>query len=939
MGGKSKPTIGYWYSMLIHFGLGRGPFDSILEFRGGDKTAWIGEQTVNGVIEVDAPNLWGGEKAEGGIKGQLHVMMGAPSQMPSALLAGVLGPDQSAYRGRATVAYNGRYGAFNPYPKAAAFKVCRVLKGWDNDVCWYPARAAISAGPAQTPLTIAENFAGGLGGYTVTSGSGAAYSVAGGTLTIEGALAGHISRPITEGLLHRVKLEFFYQSPGPDDFATFDLHDTIGYVFGFNILREAAFIPPPRRPTAYAVATGVSDSSSTPLTVGELLPSTWYSFEAVWNGSTGYDTTIRLVATGAIIGTAHLAVSNRPSVRTLMFRKETAAGSGGRGLFRAIEVVVFPPLSGTYMNPAHILYDSITSAEMQGEPVSLVDDANFRAAADRLHTEGFGLCTKYDPSSETVEAFQQRICNIIGGSLSQSRIDGKYYLTLIRGDYVLASLPILQDDDILEYQEEPSDPVESVNQVTVEWFDPVKREKRSTSPLQALGAIQAAGGVIAEVAAYPEIPTESLALRVGARDLSHKSIPLKRFELTTNRIPYAWRASQFFRLQAPRRGIADMVCMVGEIDAGTPRSGTIRLLAIQDVSGMPTTTYVAAEPGVDTSPSQAPTIPAFQVAFEAPYAGLVASMTRAELSALASDAGYLLVAATRPTSGLNFDLWSRTAGAAFVDRGSGDWCPGAVVVEAAGPTGTAFTLAQATNLANIMVGHGALWGGEICRVDAINASALTVTLGRGCIDTVPQSHAAGETILFYGAEAASDAREYSAGEMVEAKVRTRTTSQLLDLALAPTLAVTMARRAARPYPPGLLRITDPGNASMAYPADAFGQLTVTWAHRDRVLQQDQLINESAASVGPEAGTTYTVRYYLNNVLANTQAGIAGTAATPYTLTGDGAVRIEVEAVRGGLVSRQPAIARFAYTVVAPNLLLTEAGDTLTTEAGDRFILE
>ena len=129
----------------------------------------------------------------------------------------------------------------------------------------------------------------------------------------------------------------------------------------------------------------------------------------------------------------------------------------------------------------------------------------------------------------------------------------------------------------------------------MEWFDPIKKKKRTTTPLQSLGSIQSIGGIVGEVASYPEIPFEPLALRVAARDLAQKSTPLKRFRLTTNRVPYAWRAGDYFRLQAPRRGIADMVCMLGEIDAGTPRSGSMRLVAIQDVSTMPETVYVTPE--------------------------------------------------------------------------------------------------------------------------------------------------------------------------------------------------------------------------------------------------------------------------------------------------------------------------------------------------------
>ena len=861
MGGKSKPTIGYWYSMLIHFGLGRGPLDALLAFRGGDKTAWEGEQTENGVIQVDAENLWGGEKAEGGIKGQLHVMMGAQDQMPSALLADVLGPDQSAYRGRATVIYNGRYGAFNPYPKAASFKVRRILKGWDGDVCWYPEKAEIAIPVPDT-----------------------------------GPVAG-----------------YFRVEAGAQVFKNTDIY---GYA-------DTTFVGTGREIAMYAVAIRNVALPGTPRTFAE----------AYANDPVGYGPSIGAysVEEGPSAGVAGIQAQRICPIGYA----SSVVGDASSALGPTNPSVVCTLNSDLLgMNPAHILYDSLTSADMQGEPLELINEASFAAAADRLFTEGFGLCTEYDPGSETVEAFQQRICNVIGANLSQSRTNSEYYLTLVRGDYDLESLPVLGDDDILEYSEETTDPLESVNQVSVEWFDPVKKEKRTTTPIQALGAIQAAGGVLSETISYPEIPSEDLALRVGARDLRQKSLPLKRFNLTTNRKPYNWRAGQFFRLQAPRRGIVDMVCVLGEIGAGVRRSGAMTLKALQDDSGMPTTTYVEGEPGVDTSAGSNPTVPENQAAFEASYVDLVASMTTAELAALAPDVGFLLAAAAQPSAGLNFDLWSRAAGEEFADGGSGDWCPGAVVVEAAGPSDTEFTLAQGTGLGDVVVGQAVLWGAEICRVDAIDTGAGTITLGRGCVDTVPQEHAAGEAILFYDGGAASDTREYTEGETVQARLRTRTSSQLLDLALAPTLEVEMSGRAARPYPPGRLRISDDLAPDVSYPSGAFGELEVTWVHRDRVLQADQLVDSGAGDVGPEAGTTYTVRYYLDGVLDETETGIAGTAATPYTLSGNGVGRVEVEAARDGFTSWQAAVAEFSYAVNTNDTRVVVGGDRRVIVGGD-----
>jgi hypothetical protein len=104
VGKSSKPIIGYWYRIAYQHGLTIGPIDAFLEFRGGEKTAWQGQLTASGTISVNAPNLWGGEKDQGGIVGNLAVMFGEPTQLPNAYLTSVFGNQTTAWRGFATVA-------------------------------------------------------------------------------------------------------------------------------------------------------------------------------------------------------------------------------------------------------------------------------------------------------------------------------------------------------------------------------------------------------------------------------------------------------------------------------------------------------------------------------------------------------------------------------------------------------------------------------------------------------------------------------------------------------------------------------------------------------------------------------------------------------------------------------------------------------------------
>lgn len=75
------PIRGYRYIFGIHMGICRGPVDEITEIRVGDRTAWTGSVTSNQHVPIEAYDLFGGEDGEGGVQGELCVMMGNSDQV------------------------------------------------------------------------------------------------------------------------------------------------------------------------------------------------------------------------------------------------------------------------------------------------------------------------------------------------------------------------------------------------------------------------------------------------------------------------------------------------------------------------------------------------------------------------------------------------------------------------------------------------------------------------------------------------------------------------------------------------------------------------------------------------------------------------------------------------------------------------------------------
>lgn len=138
MGSGGGQTIGYKYSMGMHMILCHGPVDKLSKIVAGDREAWSGSVTSNTSLNINKPELFGGEQKEGGIVGTVDIMMGAADQTPNSYLVSQLGSIMPAFRGVVSAVLRKVYiCAMSPYPKPWAFLITR------NPKAWYPAKAVI----------------------------------------------------------------------------------------------------------------------------------------------------------------------------------------------------------------------------------------------------------------------------------------------------------------------------------------------------------------------------------------------------------------------------------------------------------------------------------------------------------------------------------------------------------------------------------------------------------------------------------------------------------------------------------------------------------------------------------------------------------------------------------------------------------------------------
>lgn len=560
---------------------------------------------------------------------------------------------------------------------------------------------------------------------------------------------------------------------------------------------------------------------------------------------------------------------------------------------------------GPDMNPAHIIRECLTDPDWgMGYPEADVDEDAFRTAADQLHSEGFGLSLLWDRSAELSD-FIGNVLRHIDGALYVDRNTGRFVIKLARGGYDVETLPVLDEWSVERVTDFKRNTVgELSNSVSVVFWDITTGENNSIT-VQDIALAARQGATVGTTIQYPGITNGDLAVRVAARDLRALSIPLASATIYANRKASNLNIGDVFVFSWPRFGLVNTVMRVSDIELGSLQNNIVKITCVEDVFSLNDAIYAAPPPSEWTNPNNPPAPVPHHAAIEAPYWEIVQRVGDANAQALPDDAGFAVITGVRPTSdATNAKLFTNPYGT-WEEAGTVDFCPTATLTNSVGPGATVFPIGGGVDIDAIRTGSYALIGDELVRVDTVGTTSVTV--GRGVLDSVPRAHASGARILFADDTFETDGVEYVAGESASLRLLPTTGLGTLPLGSAPIQSVSMARRQFRPYPPGNFRIN-----GAAYPEAIRGDvnIAVTWAHRDRLQQTATIIDTTAGSIGPEAGTTYTVRLLRGNgTVVLSETGLTGTSHTftlgdiPDVAANYGPMRIQLWSVRDGFQSR------------------------------------
>jgi len=847
--GKSKPKMEVTeYYMSDHLGICSGPIDALLGITVKEKSAWRGYQSEPGTITIDRPDLFGGIKKEGGLRGTVTYLPRRNDQVLPDNLAVKLdrssGADCPGFRGLASLFFSGATRGFywtanSPYLPGVWARVRRILMRADGSDQWYPEKAAIPTGGtsdeeillnADTALSANSSTTNGLsGGLTFTLGAGESLRI----------------KKVPGMTYEAWSYTPFDGYPGfPGDWrADFSLRDAEG-----NITHHWGSPSVTYEDRDDAVAYALAQP---PVTV---------------SGSSSYT----------------------------LFLNDAATNDNREGL--SVQVYKIPA-TNVDMNPAHIIHECLTDTSWgMGAPLTAVDEASFIAAADTLYDEGFGLSMMWTRQA-AIEDFVSEILDHIQAVLYVDPATGLLTLKLIRDDYDAETLPELNPDncDVTKFDRKLWG--EIINEIIVTWTNPENEQEETVSAQDNASIAMQGGNVVSASRNYYGVRTASLAMQLARRDLRTVGAPLASCEVEIDRSAYAIRPGACYKLTWPDHGLDGVVMRVMSVDYGRPGDMTIRAVLMEDVFSLDAGAYVEPEGSGWVDPSSAPepitearvlTLPAF-LAAEA-----VAQVGGSEPVYPEVVAGIL--ATTDNTDTFAYDLATQLP----LPDGSLQWSSvgtnniigcGELAADMVAEAATAgVTMTDFTGQTLPSQGGFALIGAagddetvmEVAMVTAVASGTGEITLARGVMDTVPRAWVTGTHIWFVDGETLYEDRQVrSAGETVEYKLLSQTSQGQLALVDGPTLRGTMSERPWLPLRPANVAVVGVSFLADGDEIDADGLATVpvTWSNRNRLTEDSQILLWTNATVAPEAGQTTRIDILDpdDRTVVTTHDGLTGTS--------------------------------------------------------------
>ena len=536
------------------------------------------------------------------------------------------------------------------------------------------------------------------------------------------------------------------------------------------------------------------------------------------------------------------------------------------------------PYIGDDLNPAELLYQLLT-LQWGGMDVSAseLDLDSFIAAGATLYTEGNGMSLLITSATQGKQVIGE-VLRQIDGTLYQDPETGKLVLKLIRDDYDIESLPVLDESNIMAVRSFSSTLWENtINQLRVSYTNRENNYEQGMAMAKDMANINAQGRLKSSVASYPGVTNAELANVLAHRDLAQLCVPLFKVTLELNRMPADLRPGDAFLWAWDEYQIDQVVMRVQKFNMGELLNGKLVVEALQDQFAIGNT--VISSPG-GSGWTPVPSLPASSASDRLVREGHYFFYQAAEVQGdLIANRSGILVAAPQPSGATSAEVNASTdAGATY-----------SVVEEAYvfTPVGTLQTTISAT----ASLGTGVIATVDVSGFTADDLETFTVAernaggglfiigteyflyetvtdlgggtfrLGnvwRALLDSAPVAHSIGAKVYILSGDNFVD-DTFPGDAALRVKMRTQTINETMDLDDVPYDSLTLKNRVWRPACPANIKFD--GGTAFTGPANASGSHTITWANRDRTSATVRKITDSTSEY--EAGQRTVFRYRKN----------------------------------------------------------------------------
>lgn len=586
------------------------------------------------------------------------------------------------------------------------------------------------------------------------------------------------------------------------------------------------------------------------------------------------------------------------------------------------------------INPIHKIREIITDDTAMNKPEAMINDANFRAAAYRIWDEGLGVSGSFTEKS-CKEAIDELLYHIEAG-IRVNRQTGLYEIVLFRDDLLdLDNAQLFDKSNIKTFSIETANIDDVINSANVNHYDRdnIKDSSFSLDEIGSVLTVDMNPGTLD----FPYFMNRRNAELVGNWKLKQLSTPTRKGSFTTGKYD-ARKINRYdvVKLTWHNQNMVEVPIRIMKIGLGDGRDNTVTLDWVEVI---PYSSIVFPTINVDPPTSVVlPPQPNQSVAFEMPYFEAVQRFGQTQVDTELSNnpyLGYLMVATKKPQNNSINALLFTDNGTGYQQASIVDYCPVVQLDQDISYLDTSFSVKNVSSISQAEIGTLILCDQELMVYQSYDTETKILTVKRAALDTVPKPHLQDAVFYFYDAFSAFDSEQYVLSEVIDAKVLTTTPSGVQELGDVTALSVEMDARPIRPYPPANVKINDE-----YYPAEIETDLVVTWVDRNRLQQTGgSVLGWTDGGVALESGVTYHLELYnmsASSEVFNSSIGTVNTYSFTELTAAD--YRLRLYSMRDSYSSYQ--IFEHIFHLRTVNRLTQEDGVSfILQESGDFILLE